>query len=100
MANLIRKGEGKSLREAMKRKGLSAEQLAAATKAVDVTGRGVSAATVWKVTGSGSTAAAGCRLRTAWLMATAMGEPLQEHFDMPTVSTDTVERSKSDGQSC
>ena len=100
MANLIRKGEGRTLREAMKRKGYSAEQLAAATKKVDAAGRGISAATIWKVTGSGSTATDGCRLRTAWLMATAMGEPLQEHFDMPAVSTDTVERSKSDGQSC
>ncbi|WP_327246591.1 MULTISPECIES: XRE family transcriptional regulator [unclassified Streptomyces] len=99
MTNLIRKGEGKPLRAAMKRKGLSAEQLAAATKSVDVTGRGISAATVWKVTGSGSTATTKCRLRTAWLMATAMDEPLQEHFDMPTVSTDTVERSSPNGHS-
>lgn len=99
MTNLIRKGDGKPLRNAMKRKGFSAEQLAAATKTVDVTGRGISAATVWKVTGAGSAAASECRLRTAWLMATAMDEPLQEHFDMPTVSTDTVERSTSDGHS-
>ncbi|MFE4796151.1 XRE family transcriptional regulator [Streptomyces sp. NPDC056708] len=92
MTNLIRKGEGRPLREAMKRKGLSAEQLAAATKAVDVTGRGISAATIWKVTGSGAAASDECRLRTAWLMTAALAEPIQEHFDMPTVSTDTVER--------
>jgi hypothetical protein len=99
MTNLIRKGAGKPLRDAMKRKGLSAEQLAAATKEVDVTGRGISAATVWKVTGSGSTAVNECRFRTGWLMTTAMGEPLQTHFDMPTVSTDTVERSTPHGDS-
>ncbi|MFB6813060.1 XRE family transcriptional regulator [Streptomyces sp. NPDC056347] len=92
MTNLIRRDNGKPLREAMKRKGLSAEQLAAATRAVDAAGRGISAATIWKITGSGSAAASKCRLRTAWLMATAMNEPLQEHFSMPTVSTDTVER--------
>ncbi|MEU5716602.1 helix-turn-helix transcriptional regulator [Streptomyces sp. NPDC020403] len=99
MTNLIRKGAGKPLRDAMKRKGMSAEQLAAATKEVDVTGRGISAATVWKITGSGSTATDECRPRTAWLMTTAMGEPLQDHFDMPTVSTDTVERSTHHGDS-
>lgn len=99
MTNLIRKGAGEPLRTAMKRKGLSAEQLAAATKGVDATGRGVSAATVWKVTGRGTSASDECRLRTAWLMTTAMGESIQAHFDMPTVSTDTVERSTSDGHS-
>lgn len=97
MTNLIRKGAGKPLREAMARHGMTASKLAKATKEVDVAGRGISAATVWKVTGSGDTAADECRLRTAWLMTTAMDEPLQQHFDMPTVSTDTVERSTPHG---
>lgn len=94
MTDLVRKGEGAPLRDAMKRHGVTQAQLAARTRAVDVRGQGVSIATVIKVTGSGRTAADRCRLRTAWLIATALGEPLQEHFDMPSVSTDTVERCK------
>ena len=99
MTNLIRKGAGQPLRDAMKRNGMSASKLAKATKEVDIAGRGISAATVWKVTGSGDTATDECRLRTAWLMATALDEPIQAHFDMPTVSTDTVERSTPHGHS-
>lgn len=98
MSNLIRKGEGQPLRAAMKRRGMSAPQLAAATKDVDIRGRGISTATVYKVTGTGKDAADECRLRTAWLLTTAMAEPLQEHFDMPSVSTDTVERSTPHGE--
>ncbi|MFF8447915.1 helix-turn-helix domain-containing protein [Streptomyces leeuwenhoekii] len=99
MTDLIRKGEGQPLRDAMKRRGVTQVELAAKTKAVDVRGRGVSIATVIKVTGSGRTAVERCRLRTAWLIATALDEPLQQHFDMPSVSTDTVERCKDHGDS-
>ncbi|WP_354596803.1 helix-turn-helix transcriptional regulator [Streptomyces sp. JL1001] len=99
MTNLIRKGAGKPLRDAMKRTGLTQADLAARTKAVDVRGQGVSLGTVIKVTGQGKSATDSCRLRTAWLVATALGDPLQQHFDMPTVSTDTVERSSPHGDS-
>jgi hypothetical protein len=92
MTDLIRKGEGKPLRDAMARRGVTQAELAARTRAVDVRGQGVSVSTVIKVTGRGKTAAERCRLRTAWLLATALEEPLQDHFDMPSVSTDTVER--------
>lgn len=92
MTDLIRKGEGKPLRDAMRRRGVTQSELAARTRAVDVRGQGVSVGTVIKVTGSGRTAVDKCRLRTAWLIATALDEPLQQHFDMPSVSTDTVER--------
>jgi hypothetical protein len=92
MTDLIRKGKGQPLRDAMERSGLTQAELAAKTKAVDIRGRGVSVATVIKVTGRGRTAAEKCRLRTAWLIATALNDPLQQHFDMPSVSTDTVER--------
>lgn len=92
MTDLVRKGEGKPLRDAMKRRRMTQAELAARTRAVDVRGQEVSVATVIKVTGSGRTAAERCRLRTAWLIATALDEPLQRHFDMPTVSTETVER--------
>ncbi len=92
MTDLIRKAKGKPLRDAMARRGVTQAQLAARTRVVDVRGQGVSVATVIKVTGLGKTAAEKCRLRTAWLIATALNEPLQQHFDMPSVSTDTVER--------
>jgi hypothetical protein len=92
MTDLIRKSEGKPLRDAMARRGVTQAELAARTQAVDVRGQGVSVSTVVKVTGRGKTAAERCRLRTAWLLATALEEPLQDHFDMPSVSTDTVER--------
>lgn len=92
MTDLIRKRKGAPLRDAMKRHGVTQAELAARTREVDIRGQGVSVATVAKVTGSGETAAEKCRLRTAWLLTTALTEPLQDHFDMPSVSTDTVER--------
>lgn len=99
MTDLIRKGKGQPLRDAMERSGLTQAELAARTRKVDIRGRGVSVATVIKVTGRGKTAAEKCRLRTAWLIATALSEPLQDHFDMPSVSTDTVERCNPHGDS-
>ena len=99
MTDLIRKVVGKPLRDAMKRRGVTQAELAARTRAVDVRGNGVSVSTVVKVTGRGETAAEKCRLRTAWLIATALDEPLQQHFDMPSVSTDTVERCTPHGDS-
>lgn len=97
MTNLVRKGEGKPLREAMARRGMSALRLAAATKTVDVRGRGIGPTTAYKLTGAGARGVNICRLRTAWLVASVLKEPLQELFDMPTVSTDTVERSTPHG---
>lgn len=92
MTHLLRKAAGQPIRDAMKRRGLSAERLAEATKGIDMAGRGISLATVNKIAGRGGTAADECRLRTAWLIATALDEPLQRLFLMPSVSTDTVER--------
>lgn len=92
MTNLLRKGEGKPIRDAMKRRGLASSALADATRAVDVTGRGISGATVRKLTGRGETAVDTCRPRTAWLIAAALDERLHALFDLPGVSTDTVER--------
>ncbi|MDX2760787.1 XRE family transcriptional regulator [Streptomyces europaeiscabiei] len=92
MTDLIRKAKGQPLRDAMKRSGLTQAELAAKTKAIDVRGKGVSLGAVVKVTGQGETASDTCRFRTAWLITAAMDEPLQDHFDMPSVSTDTVER--------
>lgn len=92
MTDLIRKGAGKPLRDAMSRIGLTQVELAAKTKALDERGKGVSLGTVVKVTGRGKYAADRCRKRTAELIAAALQEPLEDHFVTPSVSTDTVER--------
>ncbi|MFJ9644973.1 XRE family transcriptional regulator [Streptomyces sp. NPDC101206] len=92
MTHVLRKGDGRPIRDAMKRRRMSGERLAEATKGVDVQGRGISVATVHKIAGRGATARSECRLRTAWLIALALDTPLQGLFDMPSVSTDTVER--------
>lgn len=100
MTDLIRKGEGQPLRDAMKRSGLTQAELAAKTKAADPSGKGVSLGTIVKVTGSGKFASNRCRLRTAELITAVLGEPVEDHFDnprnapvsMPPVSTHTVKR--------
>ncbi|MGA5424577.1 XRE family transcriptional regulator [Streptomyces lavendulocolor] len=97
MTDLVRKGEGKPLSMAAERAGLTAPQLAAATKRVDVRGRGIGKTTAYKLLTPGSDGGESVRLRTAWLAATVLHEPLQELFDMPSVSTDTVERSSPHG---
>ncbi|PWI08363.1 hypothetical protein DIZ27_23280 [Streptomyces sp. NWU339] len=99
MTTLIRKGEGEPLRDAMRRRGLTQASLAARTREVDKRGRGVSLGTVVKVTGRGRWAVDVCRQRTAELIVAALGEPLEHHFAMPTITTDTVERCKDDGDS-
>lgn len=82
-----------AIRDAMRRRGLSGPELSGLTKRVDPTGRGVSPAMIGRLTGQGSTARDAIRLRNAWLIALALGEPLQDLFSMPGLSTVTVERS-------
>lgn len=96
MTNLIRKSEGQPLRDAMSAAGVSGPELAEVTKAVDPTGKGVSAAVIGFLTGTGKSARERCRLTTAWWICEALDEPLHRHFSMPTPSTATVERSRSD----
>ncbi|MFI0236384.1 XRE family transcriptional regulator [Streptomyces sp. NPDC016845] len=102
MPKVSRKGEGKPLRDAMARAGLSGPELAEATKDVDPTGKGISSATVGRLTGRGKTARTQCELSTAWLVAEALhrrtSAPLQDLFSMPTRSTTTVERSRPDAE--
>lgn len=92
MTKLVRKGAGEPLREAMRQAGLSGPALADRTKAVDISGKGVSSATVGKVAGRGTSAGDRVRLRTAWLIAEVLDAPMHRLFVMPAVSTDTVER--------
>jgi hypothetical protein len=83
MPKLIRKGEGKPLRDAMDRAHLTIEELAQATKTVDPTGKGISSATVGNLAGRGKTSRNRCELSTAWFLAEALREPLDDLFIIP-----------------
>lgn len=100
MPKLRRKDDGRPIRAAMERAGLSGPELAQATKEVDPTGKGVSPATVGRIAGQGKTARERCELETAWFVAEALhrrtNAPLQDLFAMPTGSTSNIERSTPD----
>jgi hypothetical protein len=102
MPKLHRKRDGKPLRDAMARAGLSGPELAEATKELDPNGKGVSPATVGRITGQGKTARERCELETAWFVAEALhrrtNAPLQDLFAMPTPSTSNIERSTPDAE--
>lgn len=102
MPKLHRKDDGRPIRAAMARAGLSIPGLAEATKEVDPAGKGISAATVGRIAGQGKTARDPCEERTAWLVAEALhrktNAPLQDLFAMPPHSTSIIERSTSDAQ--
>lgn len=102
MPKLHRKDDGKPLRDAMARAGLSGPELAEATKEVDPTGKGVSAATVGRIAGQGKTARNRCEWETAWFVAGALhrrtNAPLQDLFAMPEASTSNIERSTPDAE--
>ncbi|WP_129307948.1 XRE family transcriptional regulator [Streptomyces sp. L2] len=102
MPKLHRKDDGRPLRDAMARAGLSIPALAKATQRVDPAGKGVSAATVGRLAGQGKTARESCELKTAWLVADALHKetsaPLQDLFAMPTHSTSIIERSTPDAE--
>lgn len=95
MSRLNRKSGGRQLREAMATAGMSIPQLAAATRAVDPDDRGVSRSIIGALVSRGSFTRDVVRLRTAWLIATALDVPLQDLFDMPGASTSTTERSRA-----
>jgi hypothetical protein len=99
MTHLFRRGDGEPIRAAMRAAGLSGPRLAEATKAIDPEGKGLSPAAIGKIAGQGQTATDRCRLQSARLIARALDVPTQclfRRFPMPTDSTSTVERSRSD----
>jgi hypothetical protein len=98
MPKLLRKGEGQPLRDEMKRQGLTGPELAEKTKKVDPAGRGVSPATIGRLTGKGRTARNRCELHTAWLITEGLDARIHALFSMPTHSTATVERSRADAE--
>lgn len=98
MPKLARKGAGQPIRDEMERRGLTLDGLAEITRRIDPQGRGVSAATIGRITGRGRTARERCELHTAWLIAEGLDARIHRLFSMPTPSTVTVERSRSDAQ--
>ncbi len=98
MPKVLRKSEGKPLRAEIKRQRLTLDQLAEKTREVDPEGRGVSPATIGRVTGEGTSAREKCELWTAWLITDVLDRPIQRFFSMPTRSTATVERSRPDAE--
>lgn len=98
MPKLLRKGDGQPLRAEMKRQGLTLDDLAEKTKTVDPEGRGVSPATIGRLTGQGRTARKRCELNTAWLITEGLDARIHALFSMPTHSTATVERSRADAE--
>ena len=98
MPKLLRKGDGQPLRDEMKRQGLSLDGLSARTRQVDPEGRGVSPATIGRLTGQGRTARARCELSTAWLITEGLNARIHALFSMPTHSTVTEERSRIDAE--
>lgn len=92
--HLTRKGSGQPLRDAMQAKGVSGPELAEATRRVDPTGKGVSAAVIGMLAGQGTSARDRCRVRTAWLIAEGLDVQIHRLFSMPTPATTTVEKVK------
>jgi hypothetical protein len=86
---LHRKDQGRPLREAMSKAGLTGPDLAAATRRVDPDGRGVSPALIGFLVGTGRSARDRCKARTGQLIAAVLDAPVHELFDMPTESTST-----------
>lgn len=72
--------KGAPLRAAMKAAGLDIPRLAAKTKDVDPTGKGLSAAYVGFITGQGKTAREECSDRAAELIATALDKKVGDLF--------------------
>ncbi|MCA1220513.1 XRE family transcriptional regulator [Streptomyces sp. 8L] len=83
MPKVHRKAHGQPLRDEMRRQGLSGPGLAEKTREVDPTGRGVSAATIGRIAGRGSTARERCELSTAWLIAEVLDAPIHRLFSLP-----------------
>ncbi|MGW1814255.1 XRE family transcriptional regulator [Streptomyces sp. NPDC002125] len=99
MPKVTRTDEGQPLRDALKRQHLTLDDLSEKTKQVDPDGRGVSPATIARLTGRGTTARERTELRTAWLITEALDDRMHRLFSrMPSHSTATVERSSSDAE--
>jgi predicted DNA-binding transcriptional regulator AlpA len=72
----------------MEEAGLSGPTLAAATKAVDPEGKGISPAMVGFITGTGKSARDECSERAADLIAMALNKPTSRFFETTDVAAD------------
>jgi hypothetical protein len=95
MTKVFRKGDGQPLRDEIDAQGLTLDQLAEKTRAVDPAGRGISPAAIGRIAGTGRSARERCELHTAWLITEGLDARMHALFRMPTASTSTVERSRT-----
>ncbi|MEW2545046.1 XRE family transcriptional regulator [Streptomyces sp. NPDC047002] len=93
MPKVLRKAHGQPLRDEMRRQGLSGPGLAARTKEIDPAGRGVSAATIGRIAGRGSTARERCELSTAWLIAEVLDARMHDLFSLPPSAAAGAEKA-------
>ncbi|MEV1079927.1 hypothetical protein AB0I98_17020 [Streptomyces sp. NPDC050211] len=93
---------GAPLRAAMKAAGLDIPHLAAKTKDVDPTGKGLSASYVGFIAGNGKTAREECSDRAADLIASALGKQTTDLFEtVPlflTSGSTSTRRSQIEGR--
>ncbi|MFF5984367.1 hypothetical protein ACFY78_36550 [Streptomyces olindensis] len=93
--------KGAPLRAAMKAAGLDIPRLAAKTKDVDPTGKGLSAAYVGFIAGQGKTAREECSDRAAELIASALDREVATLFESTVFAigeSTSTRRSKIDGR--
>jgi hypothetical protein len=93
MPKVLRKGDGQPLREEMRRQGVTLDQLSEKTRTADPTGRGVSPATIGRLTSTGRSGRDRCEWTTAWLIAEGLDWPIHRGFAMQSRSPATDERS-------
>ncbi|GGW41055.1 hypothetical protein GCM10010381_27350 [Streptomyces xantholiticus] len=93
MPKVLRKSEGRPIRDEMDRQGLTLEELSEMTRRVDPEGRGVSPKTIGRLVSRGRSGRNPCELRTAWLIVEAMDWQMHRGFSMPSPSISNPERS-------
>jgi hypothetical protein len=98
MPKVLRKSEGRPIRDEMDRQGLTLEELAEKTRAVDPEGRGVSLPAIGRLVSRGRSGRKRFELRTAWLVTEAMDWPIHRGFCMPPHSISKLERSIPDAE--
>ena len=90
-----RLNKGAGLRSAMSAAGLDIPHLVEATRAVDPAGKGVSRAAIGFLVSQGKSARESCSDRSAELLATALGAPLEDLFVVEESTPSAVGESTS-----
>jgi hypothetical protein len=76
--------EGRPLRQAMKAAGLSIADVVELTKKADPTGYGVKKSTIGHLITTGRSARPSCDDRASYLIAEALGSPVENFFALPS----------------